>query len=175
MKIRDKISAPSASQVIGQAKVATVSERLQKILTVRNVKQADLSRSTGISRGAISNYVLGRYEPKADIIGKLANALNCSATWLWGYDVPMDEAAYQASLEENPYELSMRDAFDTLDLDGQIEASQMVVNYAKNGKSPDQLILTEGEKALIKLLRRIPAEEKTIVIEKILSSLDDLG
>lgn len=173
MKIRDKISATTSSHVIGEAKVATVSERLQKIMAERDVRQADLARSTGISRGAISNYVLGRYEPKADIIGKLANALNCSATWLWGYDVPMDEAAYQASLEENPYELSMRDAFDTLDVDGQKEISQIVVSYAKNGKTPDQLILTEGEKALIKLLRRVPAAEQPIVIEKILSALDN--
>lgn len=172
MKIRDKISAPATSQVIGQAKVATVSERLQKIMAVRNVKQADLARSTGISRGAISNYVLGRYEPKADIIGKLAKALNCSATWLWGYDVPMDEAAYQATLDDNPYELSMLDAFDKLDNEGQKYASKMVVNYAENGKSPD-LMLTEGEKALIKLLRRVPAAEQPIVIEKILSALDD--
>ena len=174
MKIRDKISAPSASQVIGQAKVATVSERLQKIMSERNVKQADLARSTGISRGAISNYVLGRYVPKEDIIGKLANALNCSATWLWGYDVPMDEAAYQASLEENPYEVKMRDAFATLDLNGQIELSRIAENYAENGNAPDQLMLTEGEKAFIKLLRRVPAEEQSIVIEKILSALDNL-
>ena len=174
MKIRDKISAPSASQVIGQTKVATVSERLQKIMSERNVKQADLARSTGISRGAISNYVLGRYVPKEDIIGKLANALNCSATWLWGYDVPMDEAAYQASFEENPYELNMLDAFDKLDTEGQKHASKMVVNYAKNGNSPDELQLTEGEKAFIKLLRRVPAEEQSIVIEKILSALDNL-
>ena len=175
MKIRDKISSPSESQVIGQSKVATVSERLQKIMTKRNVKQADLARSTGISRGAISNYVLGRYEPKADIIGKLANALNCSATWLWGYDVPMDEAAYQTSLEENPYEVKMREAFDSLDVDGQIELSNIAVNYAENGNAPDQLVLTEGEKAFIKLLRRVPAAEQPIVIEKILSALDNRG
>ena len=173
MKIRDKISTPSASQVIGQAKVATVSERLQKIMTERNVKQADLARATGISRGAISNYVLGRYEPKADIIGKLAKALNCSATWLWGYDVPVDEAAYKDSIGDNPYELSMLDAFDKLDIEGQRYASNMVVNFAENGSSPD-LVLTEGEKALIKLLRRVPAAEQPIVIEKILTALDDL-
>ena len=41
--------------------------------------------------------------------------------------------------------------------------------------SPDELALTEGEKALIKLLRRVPAAEQPIVIEKILSALDDLG
>ena len=37
----------------------------------------------------------------------------------------------------------------------------------------DELQLTEGEKALIKLLRRVPAEEQPIVIEKILSALDN--
>ena len=172
MKIRDKITT-AATQVIGQAKIATVSERLQKIMAERNIKQADLARTTGISRGAISNYVLGRYEPKADIIGKLANALNCSATWLWGYDVPMDEAAFQAELDDNPYELNMLDAFDKLDIEGQMYASKMVVNYAKSGNSPSELQLTEGEKALIKLLRRVPAAEQPIVVEKILAALDN--
>ena len=43
-----------------------------------------------------------------------------------------------------------------------------------NKKSPsDELQLTEGEKALIKLLRRVPAAEQPIVIEKILSALDN--
>lgn len=174
MKIRNKISVPPVYKVISQNKIASVSERLQTIMAIRNVKQADLARSTGISRGAISNYVLGRYEPKTDIIGKLANALNCSVTWLWGYDVPMDEESFQSAQDENPYQLSMLDAFDTLDLEGQIQASTMVVNYAKNGDPPDQLVLTEGEKAFINLLRRIPAAEQPIVYEKILKALDDL-
>ena len=39
--------------------------------------------------------------------------------------------------------------------------------------SPDELALTEGEKALINLLRRVPAAEQPIVIEKILSALDN--
>ena len=39
--------------------------------------------------------------------------------------------------------------------------------------SIDELQLTEGEKALIKLLRRVPASEQPIVIEKILSALDN--
>lgn len=174
MKIRDKISASSTSQVISQAKIATVSERLQKIMAEKNVKQADLARNTGISRGAISNYVLGRYEPKKDIIGKLAKALDCSVMWLWGYDVPMDEAAYLSELDDNPYELNMLDAFDKLNIEGQEYVSKWVENYAENGDSPDQLLLTEGEKALIKLLRRVPVAEQPIVIEKILTALDDL-
>lgn len=38
--------------------------------------------------------------------------------------------------------------------------------------SPSELQLTEGEKALIKLLRRVPAADQPIVIDKILSALD---
>ena len=39
-------------------------------------------------------------------------------------------------------------------------------------KAPDELMLTEGEKAFIKLLRRLPASELPIVYEKILTALD---
>lgn len=171
MKIRDKLSTSSTAQVIGQSKIATVSERLQKIMAEKNVKQADLARSTGISRGAISNYVLGRYEPKKDIIGKLAQALNCSAMWLWGYDVPMDEAAYLSELDDNPYELNMLDAFDTLDTEGQAYASKMVVNYAKNGNSPSEPQLTEGEKALLELFRLVPEDRQQLVLGMIRAAL----
>lgn len=74
-------------------KNSTTSIRLQEIMKERGIKQADLARMTGISRGAVSNYVLGRYEPKSDVINKFAKALNCSEMWLWGYDVPMKRQA----------------------------------------------------------------------------------
>ena len=45
--------------------------------------------------------------------------------------------------------------------------------WEEKKSSPDELQLTEGEKALIKLLRRVPAAEQPIVIEKILSALDN--
>ena len=71
-------------------KSSTTSIRLQERMQEKKIKQADLARMTGIGRGAISNYVLGRYEPKSDIISKLAKALDCSEMWLWGYDVPRE-------------------------------------------------------------------------------------
>lgn len=71
-------------------KTSSTSLRLQEIMDKKQLKQADLARMTGISRGAISNYVLGRYEPKSDVINKFAKSLNCSEMWLWGYDVPME-------------------------------------------------------------------------------------
>lgn len=67
-------------------KVATPSERLQQALREKGMRQAELSRLTGIPRGNISNYCSGRYEPKVEIIQKFAKALGCSEMWLWGYD-----------------------------------------------------------------------------------------
>ena len=69
---------------------ATTSQRLIDAMNATHMKQADLARATGLSKGGISNYVMGRYEPKSDIISKLAKALNCSEMWLMGYDVPME-------------------------------------------------------------------------------------
>lgn len=71
-------------------KTSTTAERLKEAMNIRNMKQADLARATGLAKGGISNYVTGRYEPKSDIISKLAKALFVSEMWLWGYDVPME-------------------------------------------------------------------------------------
>ena len=69
---------------------SSTSKRLKEAMALANMKQADLARATGLSKGGISNYVMGRYEPKSDIISKLSKALNCSEMWLMGYDVPKE-------------------------------------------------------------------------------------
>lgn len=46
---------------------------------------------------------------------------------------------------------------------------------SENKISLDGMELTEGEKALIKLLRRLPADQRPIVYEKILTAIDALG
>lgn len=47
-----------------------------------------------------------------------------------------------------------------------------VIGSLENKISLDGMELTEGEIAFIRLLRRVPAEDKPVVIEKILSALD---
>lgn len=74
----------------GWRRSSTTSERLREAMEASQMKQADLARATGLSKGGISNYVIGRYEPKSDIISKLSKALNCSEMWLMGYDVPKE-------------------------------------------------------------------------------------
>ena len=126
MKIKDKLY-PDGSDSRKPEKIASTSERLQEIMRIRMMKQADLARDTGISRGSISNYVIGRYEPKSDIAQKLASALRCSDMWLWGYDVPMEKSERSLLDEEI----------------GEIE------------RSPSDPQLTEGEKIILELFRSL--------------------
>lgn len=70
--------------------MATTSERLREIISIRNVKQVDLIEQTGISKGALSSYLSGRYVPKQDNIYKLSKVLGVNPAWLMGLDVPME-------------------------------------------------------------------------------------
>lgn len=81
-------------------RVSTTAERLSQALTNANMKQADLSRVTGIDKGSIHHYMTGRYEPKSSAINKMAVALNVSETWLWGFDVPMERKTSSTDKQE---------------------------------------------------------------------------
>lgn len=71
------------------------SERLKEALLIRNMKQSDLVEASGVDKGALSNYIHGRYRPKQDNIHLLAKALDVNEAWLMGYDVPMERTDYQ--------------------------------------------------------------------------------
>lgn len=106
---------------------STTSQRLIEAMAAAQMKQADLARATGLSKGGISNYVMGRYEPKSDIVSKLARALNCSEMWLMGYDVPKE----------------------------------------RKKEIPGEIVLTEDEKMLLNLFRRVPEQNQAMVLEMI--------
>lgn len=66
------------------------SDRIKEGLLARDMKQVDLVNLSGISKGALSSYISGAYEPKQNNIYKIAKALNVSEAWLMGFDVPME-------------------------------------------------------------------------------------
>ena len=70
-----------------------VSERLKQAMELRNKRQADLVRITGIGKASICTYLAGKYEPKQANTCKLAAALNVNPAWLMGQDAPMEVPA----------------------------------------------------------------------------------
>jgi len=70
------------------------------------VTQVQLAKMTGLTEGAISSYLSGRFAPKQNNVWKLANALRCDPGWLMGldYEGPTDSdivlSLYQALPDE---------------------------------------------------------------------------
>ena len=68
----------------------SIADRMKQAMDIRQMKQTDLVRKTGIGKSSISTYLSGDYEPKQKNIYKIAFALDVSEAWLMGYDVPME-------------------------------------------------------------------------------------
>lgn len=74
---------------------ATFPDRLREAMRRQNVRAVDLSEKTGVPKGAISYYLAGKSQPKADRLYQIARALDVSEAWLLGYDVPMERKESQ--------------------------------------------------------------------------------
>ena len=79
----------------------SISSRLKKAMNIRNMKQAELCKLTGIGKSSISQYISGDYEPKQGNIYLLAQALDVNEAWLMGYDVKMDKEIKPTSISLN--------------------------------------------------------------------------
>lgn len=105
--------------------MSSISERIKSGLEMRDMKQADLSKITGISRGALSSYISGRYVPKQGNIYRIAKALNVSEIWLMGADVPYER---KESFFVSQAERELIEKFAILDDSGK-EAVQFILNH----------------------------------------------
>lgn len=68
-------------------------------MDLRGLKQADLVEKTGISKGALSSYISGRYSPKQNNIYLISKALSVNEAWLMGADVPMERIEIKGTKE----------------------------------------------------------------------------
>jgi transcriptional regulator with XRE-family HTH domain len=73
-----------------KGRVETFAERLKRAMDIRGMKNAELSRQTGVSEQRIGKYVRGSYEAKQSATYIIAKALHVSPAWLAGYDVSME-------------------------------------------------------------------------------------
>lgn len=72
-------------------RVEACNKRLQKALSIREMKQTELCSRAKIPKSSLSLYLSGAYEPKQDRLYEIANVLDVDPVWLMGYDVPMEK------------------------------------------------------------------------------------
>lgn len=80
-------------------KIETCGKRIEKALSIRDMKQADLCKMANVPKSSLSLYLKGAYEPKQDRLYAMASALHVSAYWLMGYDVPIEGENFPATPE----------------------------------------------------------------------------
>lgn len=68
----------------------TFQNRLNQAMEIRNMRQIDLARKSGLPKAQISQYQNGKYEAMQDALYKLAKALSVNVEWLMGHDVSME-------------------------------------------------------------------------------------
>lgn len=109
---------------------ASTSDRLKQAMEMKNMKQADLVRATGIDKGSISLYVSGKYSPKGDKLYKLATALGVSSAWLSGFNVSINDTPIETSnlniISQNLYNTPI---FESVSAGFGVAAIDSVVDY----------------------------------------------
>lgn len=97
--------------------------RILQALSIRNMKQIELSEKTGIPKNSINGYVKQKWQPKQDAIYKIAKALDVSEMWLAGYDVEMKRPEPQVKID------NLAQVFNIIRKDE--ELSNLVINLSK--------------------------------------------
>lgn len=70
---------------------AVFRERLAFLIKRYNLTQMQLCEITKISQGAISDYLKGKSEPKAEALYRLSRAFSVTMEWLWGAETVTTE------------------------------------------------------------------------------------
>lgn len=101
------------------------STRLRKALKLRDMKQIDIAKATGISESAISQYLSGYARPKDDRVHALAIALDVSEGWLLGFDANMDRI--DLSKLHAPTRIVLPDSDDVINIADLSEEQQKII------------------------------------------------
>ena len=70
----------------------------------------------------------------------------------------------------NPSKAKLKKAANVLGLD----VDYLCYGVTQNENSPNELVLTEGEKKLIQLLRRFPADRQEFAVGMVISALENI-
>ena len=105
-------------------------ERLNESFRRSGLSQTELCEKTGITKGALSSYLSGRYIPKQEALEKLSHALNVPILYLMGLDA--DEKAPASEL--TPAEQSLLTDFRQLNGEGQEKVTEYTSDLVASGR-----------------------------------------
>jgi transcriptional regulator with XRE-family HTH domain len=88
-------------------RIASLKDRLQYAMDIREKKAVDLVKDLKIPKSAVSQYLSGKSQKMdSERLNDICIYLNVSEPWLLGYDVPMERM--RKEIEEKPAEMAER-------------------------------------------------------------------
>lgn len=106
-------------------KVSDFKSRLKEAFKLRGIKQSDIVKDLGYSKGTVSTWVSGPYEPRRERIRDLAAYLKVSMPWLEGYNVPMEESPVDY-IHVTPSELLLIETYRSVPTDEKERLEQYI-------------------------------------------------
>ena len=103
--------------------------RLKERRESLGLKQGELGKLLGITGSAIGNYENGVSSPKADILYRVFDVLQCDANFLF-----QDEMSTSADSDDSNVEKELLDSFRLLNREGQEKVIEYVDDLMKSGK-----------------------------------------
>jgi transcriptional regulator with XRE-family HTH domain len=113
-----------------KSRIDTFANRLQLALSMRGMKNAELSRQTGIDQSRICQYIHGGYEAKQPAVYAISKVLGVDPAWLMGYDVSMESAPCVNKITKTSYPKISNDDLKIV-LFGSTEASDDLLEDVK--------------------------------------------
>lgn len=71
--------------------MSTLGDRIAQLLKEKNMNQRELAAKIGSTEMTVSRYVRNERKPKADVLAKIASALNTTADDLLGLEKATDD------------------------------------------------------------------------------------
>lgn len=110
------------------------TKRLVDAFNATGMTQTELCNKTGITKGALSSYLSGRYFPKQRALESLSRALNVSIPYLMGHEE-------QRVCSLSPLQVQLLSLFEDLNDVGQ----QKVIDYAADLVAGGRYQKNQGE------------------------------
>lgn len=131
--------------------------RLNNLMTDKNISQNKLAEMTGITQSSISDWANGKYKPRQDKVYLLSEALKVSPAYLLGYTDNKNLDRYEVK-EEND---NLNILFNKLNDEGQekvLNYTQDLVDSGKYSKSikEDSISYMPTTDQMIDYLKEIP-------------------
>lgn len=147
--------------------MSNLYSRIEQLCKENGMTITTMCKQAGVSRASLSDLKMGRNQTlSSDTLAKISDLFNVTINYLLN-GLPAN--VYECLDDENPWEVDLLDAFQSLDIDDQIYISKLVSGFAKNPdkkeNSPSEYELTEGEKQLIELFRLIPEDQQRHFLE----------